>query len=83
MTVGFFRSFCCGWTGFLGDGATVDLQTEGWDVMSQGGDGLVVVLVGDAEMKSNIDLTGKTTGRVGNQEVGGRRRHFMGEDYAQ
>lgn len=48
MTVGFFLSFCCGCTGFLGAGATVDRQTEGWEVISHGGDGRVVVLVVDA-----------------------------------
>lgn len=52
MTVGFFLSFCCDCTGFFGAGATVDLQTEGWEVISQGGEGRVVVLVGDAETRS-------------------------------
>lgn len=51
ITVGFFLSFCCGCIGFFIAGATVDLQTEGWEVISHGGDGRVVVLVGDAGIR--------------------------------
>lgn len=54
MTVGFFLSFCCVCTGFFGAGGWVDLQTVGWDVMSQGGDGLFVVLVVDAGIQGEI-----------------------------
>lgn len=48
MTVGFFLSFCCVWTGLLGIGGWVDRQTVGCDVMSHGGDGRFVVLVVEA-----------------------------------
>lgn len=51
ITVGFFFS----WgerTGLLGTGGAVDLQTVGWEVINQGGEGLVVVLVVDAEIQN-------------------------------
>lgn len=50
ITVGFFLSPCWTCGGFLGAGATVDRQTVGCDVISQGGDGLFVVLVVEAEI---------------------------------
>lgn len=56
MTVGFFLSFCWVWTGLLGRGGTVDRQTDGWEVISHGGDGLVVVLVVDAGVEKNNAL---------------------------
>lgn len=48
--MGFFFS-CWVSTGLLGTGGAVDRHTVGCDVINQGGDGLVVVLVVEAGCK--------------------------------
>lgn len=66
ITVGFFRSPCWVWTGFLGTGGTVDRQTVGWEVINQGGDGRFVVLVVDAGKRQKMCKTNTCTKLLGN-----------------